>query len=86
MEMIHVNITKEDKETLRRARRLVLRNEASRNEFDRWMAGDNGPVLFARHVDRGSATWTFHATLEFTEPFMKFLAALGARNLDGHVP
>jgi hypothetical protein len=86
MERIHLNITDEDKAALHRARRLALRDKVLRTEFDRWMNGDYGPVLFTARINRCPTTGTPNATLEFTDRFAEFLAALGARNLDGHVP
>jgi len=73
------------RETLRRAHALAEGNESAKDHLSQWIEGVNGPVLLARRLDRDPTTGAFHATLEFTERFAEFLAALRAGKLDGHV-
>lgn len=85
MKRIQLHISDKDQGTLAWAQLRSRRSEAADAELDRWMNGDYGPVLFAPRIDRCSATRTANATLEFTKPFLEFLAALRAGNFDGKV-
>lgn len=83
--LVRIDIPEEVTKTLCGLLQASAQDTGLRDELGAWLGGERDVVLLARRLDRDAATGAFYATLEFTEGFLEFLAALRAGNLQRHL-